>query len=437
MTSNAWLNLVTTVRRLAFAAAAASLTVSSAMAFDPSPSKNPSATTSRGVLNVMSYGAVGDGDADDAAAIAAAVKDANNLVLSGRSPVVYFPEGIYRISSPPPAFVGHVGIRGDGPYRSYLKIDPALSGDIFSWSESWMGASGRVSDYTLDIKKQRHGASVEGIMVVGDRRAPREQNVFVFYDRNDNVLFRDVAVNYINGRCLYFGATKATDKAYVRESQFFNVQCRNTGSANVPAVEISSAGDGDASNQLYFYDLKIVFPFGTGLKIGTDTPINSAIRNVFFSGLMVHGIAHPNPPIAKDLVVIGGKGGKGKVRDVTIQGFSGNRSYEGYYTLALDADDPFTMPFNIDVSGTIGSGANGVNIGAGRSVRLKIQGMAVGGTAIRVGPSPLIGKDITVDVNDEQNRLRYDLDKTAEGKVRFLGTGSVSSNDTRRVNPTR
>src|SRR5262249_25027634 len=158
--------------------------------------------------------------------------------------------------------------------------------------------------------------------------------------------------------------------------------------------------------QLYFYDLKIVFPFGTGLKIGTDTPINSAIRNVFFSGLMVHGIAHPNTPIAKDLVVIGGKNGKGKVRGIAIQGFRGNRSYDGYYTVALDAEDPFLMPFNIDISGTIGSGANGINIGAGRSVRVKLQGMAVGGTAIRVGQ--MIGKDVTIDVNDEQNRLRYD-----------------------------
>jgi len=436
MISNAWLSAIATVGRLAFAAITLPLTVSSAMAFDPSPSGNPPTTTSRGVLNVMSYGAVGDGDADDAAAITAAVKEANNLVANGRSPVLYFPEGIYRISHQPPAFSGNVGIRGDGPYRSYLKIDPTLSGDIFSWSESWAEGSAR-SPYTIDIKKQKHGASVEGMTVIGDRRAPQEQNVFVFYDRNDNVLFRDVAVNYINGRCLYFGAAKATDKAFLRESQFFNVQCRNTGNANVPAVEISSTGEGDASNQLYFYDLKIVFPYGTGLKIGTDTPINSAIRNVFFSGLMVHGIAHPDPPIAKDLIVIGGKNGKGKVRDITIQGLSGNRSYEGYYTLALDAEDPFTMPFNIDVSGNIGSGANGVNIGAGRAIRLKLQGLAVTGTAIRVGPSSRIGKDITIDVNDEQNRLRYDLDKTAEGRVRFPGTGSVSSNDARRANPAR
>ena len=338
--------------------------------------REPSAkAATNATISIMDYGAVGDGVADDSAAVQGAIEKANSLSGVGRAPIVYFPSGVYRLVSAPPRLIGAIGLRGDGPYRTYLKLDPAFEGDLFQWSETWISHMSGM-DSTMDIAQQKLGASVEGLTVVGDTKAPRQQNAFVFYDRNDNVLFRDVAVHYLNGRCLYAGAPRDTDAGYLRESQFFNVQCRNAGNASSPAVEITSTGGGDASNQLYFYDIKIVFPLGVGLKIA-NAVTTSATRNLFFSGIMVHGLQKPSAPIAADLVVIGDDLVDGRVNNITFEGFSGNSSYDGYYTMRFSARSAPFMPFNIGVSGTITSGANGIRVDAGRALRLQFADIAV------------------------------------------------------------
>ena len=201
------------------------------------------------------------GITDDSAAVQGAIEKANSLSGVGRAPIVYFPSGVYRLVSAPPRLIGAIGLRGDGPYRTYLKLDPAFEGDLFQWSETWISHMSGM-DSTMDIAEQKLGASVEGLTVVGDTKAPRQQNAFVFYDRNDNVLFRDVAVHYLNGRCLYAGAPRDADAGYLRESQFFNVQCRNAGNTSSPAVEITSTGGGDASISSISMTSRSCFPSG-------------------------------------------------------------------------------------------------------------------------------------------------------------------------------
>jgi hypothetical protein len=79
--------------------------------------RTASAATTSGVdwLNVMDYGATGNGTTDDAAAINAVISSAH----SAGGGVVYFPAGTYLVES---ALVGAGGVRLTGDHRSVSKI---------------------------------------------------------------------------------------------------------------------------------------------------------------------------------------------------------------------------------------------------------------------------------------------------------------------------
>ncbi|HET7233733.1 MAG TPA: glycosyl hydrolase family 28-related protein [Longimicrobium sp.] len=83
------------------------------------------------VFDVKAYGAVGDNTTDDTAAVQAAVSAANAVhsslteslaVDSGKGAVVYFPPGIYRITSEIHVSSA-VTIRGAGMYTTQLRMD--------------------------------------------------------------------------------------------------------------------------------------------------------------------------------------------------------------------------------------------------------------------------------------------------------------------------
>jgi hypothetical protein len=83
----------------------------------PSPSYVPVLSTRRSPAwyNVRAYGAVGDGVADDTAAIQAAV-----VALSATGGVLYFPTGTYLISMAIAITADGVSVRGDGMHASHI-----------------------------------------------------------------------------------------------------------------------------------------------------------------------------------------------------------------------------------------------------------------------------------------------------------------------------
>lgn len=83
---------------------------------------SPATFGSLSAFNVRDYGAVGDGVADDLAAIEAA--DADAAVEGG---VVFFPPGVYGITDKYEPSEG-VTVRGSGPYSSFIKALTAFPG---------------------------------------------------------------------------------------------------------------------------------------------------------------------------------------------------------------------------------------------------------------------------------------------------------------------
>jgi hypothetical protein len=80
-----------------------------------------------GVKNVLDYGAVGDGVADDTAAIQAAVNDLDGPYTSQKLGTIFFPTGVYKTTAPVTfdggsdiRFLGEGGAEVSGNFNGFL-----------------------------------------------------------------------------------------------------------------------------------------------------------------------------------------------------------------------------------------------------------------------------------------------------------------------------
>jgi hypothetical protein len=313
-------------------------------------------------------GAVGDGYADDSQALKTCLRRMQEVLENGGPAVLHIRAGVYRITGangPMPTIERHGGtILGEGPHASYVVLAPDYSGDLFSWSEAWTAQN--YGPHSNDALHDRSGPTIQGLQIDGSIDAPRRQNAFVFYDRNDHVLMRDVEVYFLNGECLSIGRSRSSPLGYVRESSFFNVKCFSTGTRDAPAVDISStSGPGsDATNQLDFYKLAVFDAKGDGVVVRNPNPA-SATRRIRFFGLRVERTG-------QDGFVIGGSGDRGQVADIGIHELTGVSS--GGAALHIGAGSNAPEPYQITVlGGSLGPNNNtAIRLDSGRLVEIDL-----------------------------------------------------------------
>jgi hypothetical protein len=113
-------------------------------------------------VSVKDYGAIGDGVADDSAAINLAISDRyKTAVTNGRSPkmalvALYFPAGRYRITSPI-IILPYVNIIGDGPANTEIYMDNvassyvATTGDSLGQTDVNIGANSATAPSKISI----------------------------------------------------------------------------------------------------------------------------------------------------------------------------------------------------------------------------------------------------------------------------------------------
>ena len=346
-----------------------------------------------------SCGAKADGVADDSLALKTCLTRLQAAMNAGHPSVLRIPAGIYRITGANgvmPTLSGHGGaLIGDGPHASYFVLDPSYDGDLFSWSEAW--AANHFGPHSYVAAQDANGPTVTGIQITGSTDAPHVQNAFVFYDRNDDVLLRDVQIDYLNGQCISVGRKKTVPVAYMRESAFYNVKCFIAGTKDLPAVELSSASQkgSDATNEIDFYKLHIFDTPGTALAIRNPNPF-SATRRLRFFGLRLENIGG-------DGLVFGDPADDGQVQEIDIYALTvvGARGAAVRFTGSAKAP----LPYQISIHGDSIGGGNSTGIAIERG-RLLDFDLAFVDAPIVLGP--LAGSDISFRGNGEQRAWKFE-----------------------------
>jgi hypothetical protein len=380
------------------------------------------------VINVRDYGAKGNGSTDDSAAFAAAINSAIAYSGGGR-PSIYLPGGTYLLAGTAlPLITVPISIYGDGEHNTYLQVSSSYAGtDVFSFSEVWIKSA-----YTNPLLSSSDpaGVNLRGFTIIGNSSAASQQNAFSFYDRNDFVVMRDIEVFLMNGRCLWFGATKNQSQAYLRESHIDHVRCSHTGTSSAPAVEISSVSTSgsDATNTNSFSGLNIVNSISSGLVIRNPNNF-SATRTMDFFGLRVENSGADN-------IDIGLSSDSGQIEGIHIYGMENinpGATNAGFYGLNINPGG--TQAYDINVfGGFIGpcngaTACNGVNLNNTRLTEVHLENIQTSGTNITTGAS--LGGQVEIDGNGAEQGWTYSINAAVPQKlltpIRKQGDPSASS----------
>lgn len=100
-----------------------------------------------------------------------------------------------------------------------------------------------------------------------------------------NSRFENVQIRHCARRGLWLDLT-------VHETSFDHCHVRACGdlAAGHAAVDLNHSSTLDAHNNLYFDHLFVNYPYGVGIQMASGSGAASRVRNVFFAGLMVHGV---------------------------------------------------------------------------------------------------------------------------------------------------
>jgi pectate lyase-like protein len=364
----------------------------------------------RDLFNVRDYGARGDAATDDSVAIASAAAAAATDAAGHRTAVLFFPAGVYRLVAALPTFTAPVSVIGDGHAQSVIFVDPAFSGDVFSWS-------GVVGNH-MDRAQQRHGdgAQIKGIRIVGNRSTTNLQNAFVFYDRAEHVLMQDVDVFYMTGRAFYSGAVQRAALAFLGKSRLDSLRFFNCGSPGVPVVDIGARGSGAATSEVSIDALDLFAPYGTGVVIHGDW---AQVHTIRIAKLRIEGLQ--NGTSRADLLQVGDAALTGDVSDITFEQAELIDPYFGFAAVRFAAPNLSAAPHDVRYQGDIGGGlpnGKGLVIDAGRSLRFDLRGIHTTDVNVAVASSATVAAPIIIDAHGQEARWTRAIDPSSIANVK-------------------
>jgi hypothetical protein len=371
---------------------------------------------------------------DDSAAINSAIGVVNALHTLGNQVGIYAPAGNYLIKNNTIAtFLSNGGVQGDGAQKSIFTVDPAYVGDVFSWSQGWLGPVSAVFPYngtTITPSIQNAGPFATNIGIIGDRTAPTQQNAFMLYDENDLVKFDGLDVKYMNGRALCLGcATKNDTKAYTRESQFSNLRFYDDGAPGVPTMEVSCLTVGVADDNS-FYKIDIFASYSDGLVIRAGTGCVVGGGNTNFYSVRVEGLAWNPAGVLGDLLRVGDTNSAwgGLVSQMNFSGVDLIDPQQGYVALRVAAPTGAPQPYSMQFDGLLFGGGvpygGGIEVDAGRGLYFQFTQMASYGTNVTIASSATVGPYITINGEGNEHTYSYNVDPTSYGSV--LDSGGVA-----------
>lgn len=323
-----------------------------------------------------------------------------------------------------------VGIVGAGSANTRVVLDVALTGDAFSWSETWFKTT--IPDWSSI------GVLLSGFSIVGNLLAP-QQNALMFYDRTDCLTLRDVSVWYVPGRAFATGLKQVKTQAYMRESQINGLRVFGCGNPGYPAVEFCSEGSGDATNSCSVSNIDIFGSRSEGLLIRNKNASKN-IGHLDFFRVRVEGLFTGTPRIPYDTLVVGDTGAEyvGGIGPINFYGVGLLVPYTNQYALTIAATDATVgnKIYELNFRGmNLGPGpGGGINVQAGRILDFEVFDNSVSGTKLTVGASGKIGAPITVRSLGRANGWTSSIDSSIAQSVSFdnrnnmVATGNPDAN---------
>lgn len=284
------------------------------------------------VLNVKDYGAVGDGVADDRAAIQSCINIAEDRTQKGKPALVQLMRR-HAVGSPGLS-ITHGGwiLQGYGaptgtvitPHSSYttgwlIVVQSNDRGGEKTATKSIAGSG------TYNPDNDRSGLVMRNFSVSGidDTRVMNGIRVL----RADDLRMDNIEAVMLKGIGIQLGDCDGVSGGVgsVRESHFRNIRVMMCGDGpNVPAIQIGSAptGTSDGTNQLYFHGLDSVYNRG-GVHIVNHNS-GETVRRIQINQMQNHGLSH-NQTVGNvtdyDLIKI-----EGGVNDIYLQAVITNSS---------------------------------------------------------------------------------------------------------------
>lgn len=350
------------------------------------------------------YGAVGDGVADDTAALVAATTAA--LAING---VLYIPAGIYLYSSLPIDITDAMTVLGDGRRSTILRPTGSYTGFGIRVNECWRNSGEGQAIAAFDPSLSKAGVTLRDFSVIGTR-ATGTQNGIQTYGICDFLTMQSVGLSYLKGVGLELGVSGSGTLNLIRESTFIDVDVRSCGDVGVPALHISTgSGATDGTNQLDFIGCKVVVNYGpVVVDNGITTAGGSDTRHIQFTNFMLHGRNDSADAPASDVMQI-----TGKVNGLQFHGLWLNGSHDvggvQYANLRI-ADDATALndPKRIDIYGLQMRNSQGHGIIVENADNLQIQGTCDSNT---IGQGPTAGgNEIIFQASSISNHASYLVD---------------------------
>lgn len=204
--------------------------------------------------------------------------------------------GYFNISEPLGMIDKPIAVLGPGIGVCQIRTQEPFEGPVIEVRSTVDFANPGIGLETADQSLNNKGALLQGFSLIGHRS--KQQTGIRTSGTNGSLTMRDVHLSYFNGPGLQLAFGREGDNRFgaIRESHFDNVQVYHSGNEEFAAVDLDEAYKGDGSNQTTFNNLRIVYPYGKGLRIKND--YRQPVRRLVFNSLMLHGLPHDaKPPV--------------------------------------------------------------------------------------------------------------------------------------------